>query len=134
MQLRVGYVGLGIMGQPMALNLIKAGYSMAVYARRKESMTPLLNAGAQGCASPAEVARNADVVFTNVSDTPDVEAMVLGENGILRGAMAGTIVVDMSTISPVATRAIKFPCRSKRSTIPNPAPATSSCLVASCRA
>jgi 2-hydroxy-3-oxopropionate reductase len=88
----------------MALNLITAGYTVAVYARRKESMSPLIDAGARACASPTEVARHSDVVFTNVSDTPDVEEVVLGANGIIHGAAAGTIVVDMSTISPVATR------------------------------
>jgi len=106
MALRVGYVGLGIMGRPMALNLLKAGFETAVYARRQESMAPLVAAGARACANPAEVAKHADVVFTNVSDTPDVEEMVLGENGILQGAAPGVIVVDMSTISPVATRAM----------------------------
>jgi 2-hydroxy-3-oxopropionate reductase len=106
MALRVGYVGLGIMGRPMALNLLKAGFETAVYARRQESMAPLVAAGARACASPAEVAKHADVVFTNVSDTPDVEEIVLGENGILQGAAPGAIVVDMSTISPVATRAM----------------------------
>lgn len=106
MQLRAGYVGLGIMGRPMALNLMRAGYGMAVFARRQESMAPLLDAGAQACANPAQVAQRADIVFVNVSDTPDVEEVTLGENGIIHGAAAGTIVVDMSTISPVATRTI----------------------------
>ncbi len=70
---KVGFVGLGIMGRPMALNLKKAGFELYVHARRAESMEPLAAAGAITCASPAEVARQADVIFTMVSDTPDVD-------------------------------------------------------------
>jgi len=103
---RVGYIGLGIMGRPMALNLLKAGYPVAVYARRPEAMVPLTEAGAVACASPRAVAEQADVIFTNVSDTPDVEAVVLGPNGIVQGAQPGAVVVDHSTISPSATRRI----------------------------
>jgi 2-hydroxy-3-oxopropionate reductase len=102
----VGFVGLGIMGRPMALHLLKGGHAMRVYARRPQSMTPLTDAGATACATPAEVARGAEVVFTMVSDTPDVEQVVLGPGGIIEGAAAGCVVVDMSTISPVATRAM----------------------------
>jgi 2-hydroxy-3-oxopropionate reductase len=103
---RVGYIGLGIMGRPMALNLLKAGYPVAVYARRPEAMASLTTAGAVACASPREVAEQADVIFTNVSDTPDVEEVVLGPNGIVHGARPGAVVVDHSTISPSATRRI----------------------------
>jgi 2-hydroxy-3-oxopropionate reductase len=102
----LGFVGLGIMGRPMALHLLKGGHAMRVYARRPQSMTPLTDAGATACATPAEVARGAEVVFTMVSDTPDVEEVVLGPGGIIEGAAAGCVVVDMSTISPVATRAM----------------------------
>jgi 2-hydroxy-3-oxopropionate reductase len=102
----LGFVGLGIMGRPMALHLLKGGHAMRVYARRPQSMTPLTDAGATACATPAEVARGAEVVFTMVSDTPDVEQVVLGPGGIIEGAAAGCVVVDMSTISPVATRAM----------------------------
>jgi len=101
---RVGYIGLGIMGRPMALNLLKAGYPVAVYARRPEAMASLTEVGAVPCASPREVAEQADVIFTNVSDTPDVEEVVLGPNGIVHGARPGAVVVDHSTISPSATR------------------------------
>jgi len=103
---RVGYIGLGIMGRPMALNLLKAGYPLAVYARRPEAMVPLTESGAVACASPRAVAERADVIFTNVSDTPDVEEVVLGSNGIVHGARPGAVVVDHSTISPSATRRI----------------------------
>jgi 2-hydroxy-3-oxopropionate reductase len=92
------------MGRPMALNLRKAGHALAVYARRAESMKPLAEAGATACTSPREVAANADVTFICVSDTPDVEQVILGETGLIHGVRAGSVVVDMSTISPVATR------------------------------
>ncbi len=90
----------------MALNLKQAGHRLFVNARRAESMEPLAAAGAITCASPAEVARQADVIFTMVADTPDVEQVILGENGVLDGVRAGSLVVDMSTVSPAATRAI----------------------------
>lgn len=101
---QLGFIGLGIMGRPMALNLKRAGAALYVYARRAESLTPLTAAGAIACASPAEVARQADVVFTMVSDTADVEQVILGGDGVIEGARAGSVVVDMSTISPAATR------------------------------
>lgn len=101
---KLGFIGLGIMGRPMALNLLRAGYPLWVYGRRATSMDPLIQAGAQGCASPQEVAGQADIVFTMVSATSDVEAVVLGEQGVILGARPGSILVDMSTISPSATR------------------------------
>jgi len=106
MNVNVGFIGLGIMGKPMALNLIKGGYSLRVYGRRVESMAPLAAAGAIACASPEEAARAADITFIMVSDTQDVEQVILGPKGILSGAGPGAIVVDMSTISPVATRSL----------------------------
>jgi 2-hydroxy-3-oxopropionate reductase len=102
----VGFIGLGIMGRPMASNLIEAGYLLAVYARRPEAAQPLANAGAKLFDSPAALAANTDIVFTMVSDTPDVEDVMVGERGIAHGARRGSIVVDMSTISPEATRRI----------------------------
>jgi 2-hydroxy-3-oxopropionate reductase len=111
MTARIGFIGLGIMGRPMALNLIKRGHRLAVFARRAEAMVPLTDAGAIACDSPAAVAREADITFTMLSDTPDVEAVILGsgakaERAVIAGAAPGSIVVDMSTISPAATRAI----------------------------
>lgn len=103
---KLGFIGLGIMGRPMALNLLEAGYELQVHARREASMRPLADAGARVCAHPAEVAQGADIIFTMVSDTPDVEAVILGDQGIIQGARPGTVVVDMSTISPSATRRI----------------------------
>jgi 2-hydroxy-3-oxopropionate reductase len=102
--MKVAFCGLGIMGRPQALNLMKAGHAMAVWARRKESMQPLADAAATACASPGEAAALADVVFVMVSDTPDVEQVIFGPKGVIEGAKPGTVVVDMSTISPVATR------------------------------
>jgi len=102
----LGFIGLGIMGRPMALNLVRAGHGLVVHARRAESMAPLAEAGAVTCASPADVARQAEVIFTMVADTPDVEQVILGPNGIIEGIRPGSVVVDMSTISPSATRAM----------------------------
>ena len=99
MAINLGFVGLGIMGRPMALNLMKGGHALAVYARRAESMAPLVQAGATACRSPAEVAAKSDVTFVMVSDSPDVEAVVLGPGGCIEGAKPGAVVVDMSTIS-----------------------------------
>jgi 2-hydroxy-3-oxopropionate reductase len=101
---RVGFIGLGIMGQPMALNLHKAGYPLAVHARRPEMMEPLEAAGAETCRSPAELAARSDLIFTMVSDTPDVEEVLFGPGGVIEGVREGAVVVDMSTISPSATR------------------------------
>lgn len=102
----VGFVGLGIMGRPMALNVMQGGHAMAVYARRAQSMQPLVDAGAAACASPAEVAARSEVTFVMVSDTADVQQVILGPGGCSEGARAGAVIVDMSTISPAATRRI----------------------------
>ena len=105
-QLKLGYIGLGIMGRPAAINLLKAGYQVYIWARRKASMDPVAAAGGKACSGPRAVAEQADVIFTNVSDTADVKQVVLGEDGIIQGARPGSVVVDMSTISPAATRAM----------------------------
>lgn len=104
MQENIGFIGLGIMGQPMALNLRKAGYSLWVHARRPECMTPLIAAGATACESSAAVAAQASIIFIMVSDTPDVEHVILGEHGLIEKIASGSVVVDMSTISPAVTR------------------------------
>jgi 2-hydroxy-3-oxopropionate reductase len=100
----VGFIGLGIMGRPMALNLIKAGHTLRVHGRRPETMDPLSAAGATPCASPAEAAKHADVTIVMVSDTPDVEQVIFGDGGVIHAAGAGSVVVDMSTVSPTATK------------------------------
>ncbi|MEJ2346370.1 MAG: 2-hydroxy-3-oxopropionate reductase [Gammaproteobacteria bacterium] len=104
--IKVGFVGLGIMGRPMAINLLKAGYDVWIYARREESMAPVADAGGEKCSSPRQVAEQADVAFTMVSDTGDVEDVILGGQGIIHGARKDAVVVDMSTISPSATRSM----------------------------
>ncbi|MDP2268684.1 MAG: NAD(P)-dependent oxidoreductase [Deltaproteobacteria bacterium] len=103
---RAGFVGLGVMGRPMAQNLIKGGYRLLVYGRRREALAPLVEAGATACGSAEEVAAGCDIVFTMVTTTKDVLEVVLGERGIMSGARPGSIFVDMGTISPAATRMI----------------------------
>mgnify|MGYP001556907532 CR=1 FL=1 len=102
----VAYIGLGIMGRPMALNLLRASYTVRIWARRAESMQPLIEAGATACSSPADAASGAGIIITNVSDTVDVEQVILGDSGVIEGAASGSVVVDMSTISPSVTRDI----------------------------
>lgn len=102
--MNVAFIGLGIMGRPMALNLHKAGHKVFVHGRRPASMTPLAQAGCTACASAAEAAAQADVTFIMVSDTQDVEQVLFAAGGVAQGAKPGSVVVDMSTISPPATR------------------------------
>ena len=104
MAMKTGFVGLGIMGRPMALNLRRAGHALWVHGRRPVTMEVLVEAGARACATAAEVAANAEIIFIMVSDTPDVAHIVSGENGLLQRLQPGQVVVDMSTISPAATR------------------------------
>ncbi len=103
----IGFVGLGIMGSPMALNLMKAGFSLKVYNRSdRPGVQEVVEAGATRVATPREAAEGSDVIVTMVTDTPDVEAVILGEEGVVRGARRGATVIDMSTISPRVTRQI----------------------------
>jgi 3-hydroxyisobutyrate dehydrogenase len=104
---RIGFVGLGTMGAPMALNLVRAGYALAVYNRSdRPGAQAVAAAGAQRVLSPAAAAAGADVAITMVRDSPDVEEVVFGEQGIVHGIGRGATVIDMSTISPRATRQI----------------------------
>ena len=100
----IGFIGLGIMGQPMALNLIKAGHKLAVYNRSTAKAAALQAAGARVASSPADAARDANVVMIIVSDTAAVEEVVAGKGGILESLRAGTLVIDSSTISPTVSR------------------------------
>lgn len=104
--MKLGFVGLGVMGRPMALNLMKRGHEMAVYARRADATAPLVAAGARACATPAEVAAHAQIVFTMVTSSRDVEQVVLGEEGVMHGAARGNVLVDMETISPATARTV----------------------------
>ena len=103
---RVGFIGLGIMGRGMARNLLKAGFPLTVWNRTASRIDELVAEGAAAGASPADVASKSDIVITCVSDTPDVEQVILGESGVIHGARAGALAIDMSTISPQATVAI----------------------------
>jgi 3-hydroxyisobutyrate dehydrogenase len=103
---RVGFIGLGIMGRGMAANLLKAGFSVTVWNRTITRMEELVAQGAHAGANPADVAERSDIIVICVSDTPDVEAVVRGENGIIHGAQPGSLVIDCSTISPQATEEI----------------------------
>jgi len=104
--MKVAFIGMGTMGAPMAMHILKAGFPLVVHNRTREREKPLAEKGAVRAASPREAATGADVVVTCVSDTPDVRAILLGEDGVLYGIETGAVVVDMSTISPAATREI----------------------------
>jgi 2-hydroxy-3-oxopropionate reductase len=103
---KLGFIGLGAMGTPMARNLLKAGCSVTVFARRKEALEALVADGAHAAASPAEVASRSSIVLTMVSDTRAVEEVVLGNNGVREGARPGSVLIDHSTIAPAAARAM----------------------------
>lgn len=100
----IGFIGLGIMGRGMSHNLLKAGFDVCVWNRTRARMEPLVDAGATAGENPADVAAKCDIIITCVSDTADVEAVVLGENGVIHGAKAGALLIDHSTISPQATK------------------------------
>ncbi|MGH7360120.1 MAG: 2-hydroxy-3-oxopropionate reductase [Candidatus Methylomirabilales bacterium] len=101
---QIGFIGLGIMGKPMAKNLLKAGYALTVHSRSRGPVDELTKAGATAAASSREVAAASEVVITMLPNSPDVEKVVLGENGVLAGAKPGTILADMSTISPIVSQ------------------------------
>ncbi len=101
--MNIGFVGLGIMGRPMALNLLKGGHSLTVWARRAESMQPLLDAGARAASSPAEAAQGNDLLISMVADAPDVAEVM---RNVAEGGRQGLVAVDMSTIAPAAARQI----------------------------
>ena len=100
----IGFIGLGVMGKPMAKNLIKAGHALVVHNRSRGASDEVVAAGATAATSPAEVARRCSVVITMLPDTPDVELVLSGADGVVAALRPNTVVVDMSSISPVATR------------------------------
>ncbi|NBK20729.1 MAG: 2-hydroxy-3-oxopropionate reductase [Spirochaetia bacterium] len=104
--MKIGFIGLGIMGKPMAKNLIKAGYSLVVNDINKEAVAELVAAGAAEAASAKEVASQSDVVVTMLPNSPHVQTVVLGEGGVIEGAKEGLVVVDMSSISPIVSREV----------------------------
>jgi len=103
---RIGFIGLGIMGRPMARNLLKAGYHLTVWNRSQPGIDELAREGASTAARPEDVARQSDIVITMVTDSADVEQVALGPGGIIEGGRPGLVHVDMSTISPAVTRRI----------------------------
>lgn len=104
--MKIGFIGLGIMGKPMAKNLLKAGHELVVFDHKKESIADLVSAGAKGAGSGKEVASLSEVVITMVPNSPHVRAAVLGENGVAEGAKPGTVLIDMSSIDPTESKAI----------------------------
>ena len=100
----VGFIGLGIMGKPMARHLLDAGYALTVYSRSRGPVDELAAEGATAAASPREVAERTEIVITMLPDSPDVQAVITGEDGVLRGAREGGLIIDMSTISPIVAR------------------------------
>jgi 2-hydroxy-3-oxopropionate reductase len=102
----VGFIGLGIMGRPMARNLIKAGYSLVVHSRSRGPVDEIVKAGARAAASPKDVAAQCDVLITMLPNSPDVEQVALGPNGIIEGARSGLLFADMSTISPIVSQKV----------------------------
>jgi len=103
---RIGFIGLGLMGKPMSGHLVKAGYPVTVYNRSRPAIDELVAQGARAASSPREMAANSEVVITMLPDSPDVDAIALGPNGIVEGARPGVIHIDMSTIAPPAARRI----------------------------
>jgi 2-hydroxy-3-oxopropionate reductase len=104
--MRIGFIGLGIMGKPMAKNLIKAGYDLKVYDIMTAAVDEIVAAGATRGENNADVAKDSDIVITMLPNSPHVKTAVLGENGILEGAKPGTILVDMSSINPITSKEI----------------------------
>jgi 2-hydroxy-3-oxopropionate reductase len=104
--LKVGYIGLGLMGKSIARNILKAGFPLVVHNRSRAAVDELVSEGGIAASSPKEVASQVDIVFTNLPDTPDVEKVVLGDNGIIEGAHDGLIYIDNSTIKPASARMI----------------------------
>ena len=104
MSTTIGFIGIGIMGKPMARNLMKAGYQLVVYNRTPGPTNELVAEGARAASNPRAVAEQSDIVITMLPDSPQVQEVMTGEHGLLAGARAGTLVIDMSTISPVVTQ------------------------------
>lgn len=106
MKKNIGFIGLGIMGKPMTLNLIKAGHKLTVYDINKEAVKKLVSLGATSAETPKEVAENSDIIFTMLPNSKHAKEVVLGENGVALGAKKGSIIIDMSSITPVVSKEI----------------------------
>jgi len=104
--MKIGFIGLGIMGKPMSKNLLKAGYNLVIIDRNKAVTEELAAAGAEAAASPKAVAEQTDVIITMLPNSPQVKEVVLGENGVIEGARPGSVLIDMSSIAPLVSREI----------------------------
>lgn len=111
--IKIGFIGLGIMGKPMARNLLKKGYELIVYDIAAENVGALTALSALGADSARDVASRSEIVITMVPNSPHVKAAVLGENGVLAGAKPGTILIDMSSIAPLASQEVYKACAEK---------------------
>ncbi len=111
--MKLGFVGLGIMGKPMVKNLLKAGHEVVVFDVIAENVANVVEAGAKAAASSKAVALECDIIITMLPNSPHVKTVIMGENGILEGAKAGTIIVDMSSIAPLASQEIEKVCAEK---------------------
>ncbi|MBP1756207.1 MAG: tartronate semialdehyde reductase [Firmicutes bacterium] len=111
--MKIGFIGLGIMGKPMAKNLMKAGHDLVVYDVIKENVEEMVAAGAKSAASSKEVASECKIIITMLPNSPHVKSVILGENGVLEGACAGTIIIDMSSIAPIVSQEIEKLCSAK---------------------
>lgn len=112
--MKIGFIGLGIMGKPMSKNLLKAGYQLVVLDNNPQATQELVDAGARRAQTPKAVAEQSDIIITMLPNSPQVKQVVLGENGIIEGARAGSIVIDMSSIAPLASREISQALAEKR--------------------
>ena len=113
MTMKVGFIGLGIMGKPMSKNLLKAGYSLVVADRNPESIAEVIAAGAETAATAKDIAEQCDVIITMLPNSPHVKEVALGEGGIIEGAKPGTVLIDMSSIAPLASREISEALKAK---------------------
>lgn len=109
----IGFIGLGIMGKPMAKNLLKAGHTLTVHDVNREAVKEVAAAGAKEASSSAEVARGVDIVITMLPNSPEVKQVVLGPGGVLEGARPGLLVIDMSSIAPLASQEVAAACKAK---------------------
>ncbi|NLX71592.1 MAG: 2-hydroxy-3-oxopropionate reductase [Clostridiales bacterium] len=110
---KIGFIGLGIMGKPMAKNLLKAGYQLVVYDINKQPVRELVDAGAEEGLSSKDVAERTDIIITMLPNSPHVKEVILGENGVLEGARQGQIIIDMSSIAPLVSREIAAKAKEK---------------------
>src|SRR6266540_3785487 len=101
---KIGFIGLGVMGKPMSKNLIKAGYSLMVYDINPDSVKEVVSAGAVQSNSPAHIGAECSIIITMLPNSPHVEQVVTGKNGILEGAKPGSVIIDMSSISPIVAK------------------------------